>query len=289
MTSVQRSQIYRFRRAFTLVELLVVITILGLLISLLLPAVQSARSAARRTQCMNNMRQIGLGILSYESPRRKLPPSHTKSPDHNILTFILPYLEQQNVFDAFDLSVNWNKAPNIDARKAEIAVFRCPESRTAQRQYISDYAANVKIESGVYNPMIARGIATKRSQWYNMLRPDCRPVRVSEVRDGMSNSMLFFEDSGRPFGYEEGRPTGSQSITGSMWADVAAFFYTHSSCNGDQLINCNNMNETYSFHTGGCFFLYGDGTVHFHPETMSPEAFFARFTYNQNDIIPPED
>ncbi len=281
---------FRFRRrAFTLVEMLVVIAIIGGLLGILLPAVQQARAAARRTQCMNNMRQVGLAILGYEGVRKKLPPSHTKDPNHNILTFILPFMEQEAVYERFDLTVNWNKAPNTVARKAHITTFICPESKTPQREFVADYAANVKIQPAVYNPLIKAGKATSRKLWYNMLRPDQRPVAVAEVRDGMSNSMLFFEDTGRPYAYEGRQPTGSQSITGSMWADVEAFYYTHSSCGDNQLMNCNNMNETYSFHTGGCYFLYGDCTVLFHAEVMNPEAFFARFTYNQGDRIPDDD
>lgn len=280
---------FRRRRAFTLVELLVAIAIIGMLLGLLLPAVQRSRAAARRAQCQNNMRQIALALTTYETERRRLPPSHTKDPDHNVLTFILPFIEQQAVYDRFDLSVNWNKTPNTDARKANIPSFVCPETKTDARQFVSDYAPNTKIQPAVYNPLVKAGLATSRALWYNMLRPDQRPVRVADVRDGMTNSMLFFEDAGRPFGFEGSRHTGSKAITGSMWADVDAFFYTHSSCGSDQLVNCNNMNETYSFHTGGCFFAYGDCSVLFHSERINPEVFFARFTYNQGDIIPEED
>ena len=82
---------------FTLVELLVVIAIIGLLIGLLLPAVQAARESARRLQCSNNFKQIGLAMINYEATYTRFPPSHTTSPKHNCLTFILPQLDLQNV------------------------------------------------------------------------------------------------------------------------------------------------------------------------------------------------
>lgn len=94
------------RRAFTLVELLVVIAIIGILVSLLLPAVQSAREAARRTQCMNNLKQLGLALLNYESASKVFPASGLPSPKggwgHSWMVAILPYIEQRAIYDKFD-------------------------------------------------------------------------------------------------------------------------------------------------------------------------------------------
>ena len=101
------------RRGFTLVELLVVIAIIGTLVGLLLPAVQAAREAARRSQCQNNMKQLGLGVLNFESASRKLPSpgqcdstgsSSTTYFIHSIATMILPYIEQTNIYNQFDTS-----------------------------------------------------------------------------------------------------------------------------------------------------------------------------------------
>jgi len=105
----------RQRHAFTLVELLVVIAIIGTLVGLLLPAVQAAREAARRSQCQNNMKQLGLGVLNFESASRKLPSpgqcdstgsSSTTYNIHSIATVILPYIEQTNLYNQFDVTSN---------------------------------------------------------------------------------------------------------------------------------------------------------------------------------------
>ena len=101
------------RRGFTLVELLVVIAIIGTLVGLLLPAVQAAREAARRSQCQNNMKQLGLGVINFESATRKLPSpgqcdstgsSSTTYTIHSTATLILPFIEQTNVFNQFDVT-----------------------------------------------------------------------------------------------------------------------------------------------------------------------------------------
>src|SRR5262245_38179805 len=115
----------RQRVAFTLVELLVVIAIIGILVALLLPAIQAAREAARRTQCFNNFKQMGLALLNYESTRKSFPrgrwniiPSDTskhtvpdrstsKSNDHSWQVVVLPYAEEQNIASQYDLKKAW--------------------------------------------------------------------------------------------------------------------------------------------------------------------------------------
>src|SRR5262245_52941272 len=100
------------RTAFTLVELLVVIAIIGVLVALILPAVQAAREASRRTQCMNNMRQLGLAALNFETTNKVLPPAYHinngKIGNHSIIAFLLPYFEQAAVFSQWDMQKNWN-------------------------------------------------------------------------------------------------------------------------------------------------------------------------------------
>ena len=269
-------------QAFTLLELLTVVTIIGVLLSLLLPAVQSAREAVRRGSCCNNLRQIGLAILSYENVHRFFPPSHQRDPDHGILALLLPYIERQAVYKRYDFDHNWHDPENQVARETDIALFVCP-SAPGGRQYISDYAVCLTINSRSYQPLIDAGAITPRENWIAIIQDFTDQTAVIDVRDGLSNSFLFFEDGGRPFRYKQGRSEpGSQP--GSMWADHRGYFCIDALCNGTQLTNCNNLNEIYSFHPGGCNYVYGDGAVRFHDETINPEVFVSLFTRDAGDI-----
>lgn len=123
---------HRSLAAFTLVELLVVIAIIGILVSLLLPAVQAAREAARRMQCQNHLKQIGLAMHNYESTNGRFPPTATiamvgavnTNASWSIHGRILPYLEQGNVYNQVDLSVAWDNQAAISGLK--IPIYSCP-------------------------------------------------------------------------------------------------------------------------------------------------------------------
>ncbi|HEV3163561.1 MAG TPA: DUF1559 domain-containing protein [Isosphaeraceae bacterium] len=127
---------YRRPRGFTLIELLVVIAIISVLIGLLLPAVQSAREQARRTQCMNNLKQIGLALASYTTHFGVLPPGYCSKYDtYNQVetgpgwgwgSRILPFLEQQPLFDQIQLSVNIQDPVHLTARLTPVAAYLCP-------------------------------------------------------------------------------------------------------------------------------------------------------------------
>ncbi|MCI0491741.1 MAG: DUF1559 domain-containing protein, partial [Planctomycetes bacterium] len=129
----------RDKHAFTLVELLVVIAIIGILVALLLPAVQAAREAARRTSCLNNVTQLGLAVHSYEFHFEHLPPGVT-NPDGPIrsepegihvswIAHILPYIEENALFQRFDQSAGAYAAANAQVRAAQIQVLQCPSDR----------------------------------------------------------------------------------------------------------------------------------------------------------------
>ena len=133
-------------RGFTLVELLVVIAIIGILVGLLLPAVQAAREAARRMQCQNNLKQIGLSLHNFESARKFFPPARvdaavgfpvvefgipapaTGTIAHGPGVFLLPYIEQGNLFQLYDMQQTWSSTANATAIKTLIPTFLCPSS-----------------------------------------------------------------------------------------------------------------------------------------------------------------
>jgi len=119
---------------------------------------------------------------------------------------------------------------------------------------------------------------------------DAHAVSLSAISDGLSSSMMLFECVGRPFKYDFGRVRGDPTVTprepiaGARWADDASQFWFDHICNGTQMFNCLNQQNIFSLHLGGCNFLYGDGAVRFHAETMSPDAFVSRFTAYAGDF-----
>jgi prepilin-type N-terminal cleavage/methylation domain-containing protein len=142
----------RSRRAFTLVELLVVIAIIGILVALLLPAVQAAREAARRTQCLNRMKQIGLALLNHHDTKKLLPPGlsdenainwatkTSKGPNSyaelGYIPYILPYMELGTIMDQMSLRVHWNDEPNYTfATTHPVLDFHCPSQDDFQNTF----------------------------------------------------------------------------------------------------------------------------------------------------------
>ena len=134
-------RVRRRKSGFTLIELLVVIAIIAVLIGLLLPAIQKVRAAASRSKCSNNLRQMGIAALNYESSNRALPRGgehvwidaggvlHKVQDLQSTFTLILPYIEQQQAFDGYDIRFRYNQTPgNITASAATPAIFYCPEN-----------------------------------------------------------------------------------------------------------------------------------------------------------------
>jgi prepilin-type processing-associated H-X9-DG protein len=178
--------------------------------------------------------------------------------------------------------------------ETDIAVFVCP-SAPGGRRYVTDYATCEDFGSTTRSILRAHGIT--RSNWENIFRPNDRPnhpnalpTRMADVTDGLSNTFMLFEDGGRPEKWVDGRRGDStvpptEPIDGSRWADEDVEFRMNTICGSTQMINCTNANEIYSFHPGGCNFLYGDGSVHFHPETIDADAFVSLFTRVAGDIV----
>ncbi len=128
------------RTAFTLVELLAVIAIIGILIALLLPAVQAAREAARRMQCKNHLKQLGLALHTHHDNHKRFPSGVVASGDnfrdglHSGFTLLLSYLEENNIYQAYDLETSWKSATNLPLATNRLDVLLCPSSESQVRQ-----------------------------------------------------------------------------------------------------------------------------------------------------------
>lgn len=183
----------RVHSAFTLVELLVVIAIIGILMALLLPAVQQVREAARRTSCLNNIAQLGLAIHNYEFSREHLPagvtndtgPIRTEEVGQHIsfLVELLPYIEQRGIADHFDTSLGTYAPENEPARNMSIPTFLCPSFHfeSFESPGITNYA-------GCYN-----STETQIADDNNGLLFLNSRVALADIYDGTSNTLLLGE------------------------------------------------------------------------------------------------
>ena len=275
---------------FTLIELLVVIAIIAVLIGLLLPAVQQAREAARRAQCSNNLRQIGLALHNYESQYRMFATSTrpvAMQPQQKLtstLTRILPFLEQTNVYQQYDFRVNWFDPPNAMLATTQLAVFQCPSTPEGSRMDTSVVTAGSATFSGPracadYAPLEGIGslltgtgrVDAPSEGSPGVLQANFRQCGIRDITDGTSSTLLVAEDAGRPDWYIRGKQSSTGTpIPGAGWADDLQDYLLHgaqddalASPPGPCAINCHNDGEIYSFHTGSANLLYADGHAKF--------------------------
>ncbi len=290
LQATHKRRIQRSRSGFTLVELLVVIAIIGMLVALLLPAVQSARESARRTQCANNLRQIGLALHNFEGSFKALPPggvsgstqtlTHKRfkialNTSHSWPVFIMPYMEQNNLANGYDFQVSYSHANNQTVRETFVEGFICPSNPERDKFCTpstgvdcapTDYAPNNAISTALYSSGLID--LASRDNPHGAMRVN-EMCRFASIADGLSNTMIIAEDAGRPGQYRSGgkRLSGTQSDGG--WADRNNEYITHGytmdglSSPGPCAINCTNGNEIYAFHPGGAMIVLGDASVPF--------------------------
>jgi prepilin-type N-terminal cleavage/methylation domain-containing protein/prepilin-type processing-associated H-X9-DG protein len=300
------------RNAFTLIELLVVIAIIAVLVGLLLPAVQKVREAAARASCQNNLRQLGIGLMNYESTFGSFPVGDSRDAQMGGVAAamgdwkasILSFIDQPNIANMYNYKLDYNNPANYAAIAMQIKIYNCPSTPSQPRldttpdegvtfnggtepRGVSDYWGCNCMETWV--PVVGNlvgifpGIANYQiGNDYDPLRAGVLshffngPTRILAITDGTSNTFMVAESAGRPTLYGPNfQALGTLPNGEAGWADPNGEFKVkganpatgavkpHGSPANTCAMQCYNGNEIYSFHTGGCNFLFADGSVHY--------------------------
>jgi len=295
------------RRAFTLVELLVVIAIIGILIALLLPAVQAAREAARRMSCSNNLKQIGLALHMYHDTNKCLPPGWIAfdpstgkphwfgEPGWGWAARILPFMEQKAVYENLvhlDLPITDPK--NAEARLTQISTFLCPSD--AGDATFTLQGGGPYVGSGSFSPVelaVGNYLGVFGTVDLEDVCPSgsCdgggplifqRPVRFRDITDGLSQTFLVGERSRKLApGTWLGMVTGGAHAPARI---VAIATYPPNS----EVEEEHYYHNFSSRHPSGTHFLSADGSVKLIPETIDEKTYHAFCTRDGNEVISGE-
>jgi prepilin-type N-terminal cleavage/methylation domain-containing protein/prepilin-type processing-associated H-X9-DG protein len=304
-----RESARRRRPAFTLIELLVVIAIIGILIALLLPAVQAAREAARRAQCVNNLKQMGLALANYEGVHQALPPGYVSKvdpsgnetgPGWGWAAMILPQMEQRVTFDAVNFSLGIEFPDNTTARLVYLSAFFCPSDRVepswpaVDRDYLTGAAIREICRIAPSNYVGVSGVSEPGPDGEGLLFRNSR-VAYRDITDGLSNTLALGERS-----HFLGPATWTGAVTGALLYDDdgdsvgtptvepgPGMVLGHTGEGAGPGANRSEPNQFYSLHSGrGADFLFADGHVTFLKATMNYKVYKALSTRGGGELIP---
>jgi hypothetical protein len=217
----------------------------GIPIALLLPAVQQAREAARRTQCKNNLKQIGLALHNYHDTYNTFPPAYIADengkPMHSWRVLILPYLDQQPLYEQYDFSEPWNGPNNSRILNTRVPVYACP-SHPGTDPTLTAYA-------GIFGE--------------NCIFRGAESVPIREITDGTSNTILVSEADRAAIPWTKPEDINIDKL-------------------GAAVLGPNGLS---SHHAGGFHVLMADGAVRFVSENISLQALSALFTYSGGEVV----
>ncbi|EMI57482.1 protein containing DUF1559 [Rhodopirellula sallentina SM41] len=251
--------------AFTLVELLVVIAIIGVLVALLLPAVQAAREAMRRASCQNNLHQVGLALHNYHSAFNNFPPGAIEvrpevsgGKQFAWSAFVLPYMEQSALAEQIDFNLPFDDPANAEAAGEVVPAYVCPSTPRSEPRID---------EMGVtdYGGIFGERIVSTNNPPRGMMIHD-RALGFRDMLDGSSHTIVVAEDAEFPDG---------------QWINGRNLF--------DQAFPINKApafeNDMRSFHPGGVMVLLGDGATRFVVEQIDLEVLAAYCTRNGHEQV----
>lgn len=281
---------------FTLVELLVVIAIIGILVSLLLPAIQAAREAARRMSCSNNMKQIGLALHTYESSNRKLPVGSWQSNFISPLVAVLPMLEQSNNYQLWNFSLSYTHPFNSNVANQRIATYLCP-SMTLPREVPFLPAREVGgpssylLSEGTDDYMAtADGLFGLHWPAFGYRNPN---RRFADITDGTSTTFFAgetvynYRDSLWPA--SAGAPhAGTVRFGTARWVVGYPRIALGTTLFPFNVHTAAAMGGYASMHPGGGQFLFADGSVRFLSQNVNVVTYRAAATMNGGEVTSAE-